>query len=121
MNPFQSEKPLINYTYFYDLYNVSANSRDKEIFNLLQEFKRYLRSQNITFMVRNYDSIRSLEKAYRISSLVTGKAAEFSQKTLLIMMGVLALVSILVVSIYVVIFRAKATFLKIYGYFADVT
>jgi hypothetical protein len=72
-------------------------------------------------MVRNYDSIRSLEKAYRISSLVTGKAAEFSQKTLLIMMGVLALVSILVVSIYVVIFRAKATFLKIYGYFADVT
>lgn len=53
-------KKEIHYQFLYDQFSIKATTKKNDIINLLQEVKKSLITYNMTFLVNNYDQIRSL-------------------------------------------------------------
>jgi hypothetical protein len=120
-NPLQKLKPEINYTWNHELYNISATSRDNNIVELAQEVKRSLVTFDLTFLIDNYQTVRSFSEAYMVEALLSSLIEDLPHSSDVLILTCLSLASGLTLLIYILLIQAKGIIESINSYLTKIT
>lgn len=75
----------------------------------------------MTFLVNNYNQIRSLENTYKVSTIAQKNIRSFADQSNYLVISVIAPAIILTITIYVILWKTKIVIDTILSYLAKVT